>query len=275
MSIPKFVTFTSVSYTHLDVYKRQVVDFQAAFFAAMTLDGIETRTYYDDMASVYCDMAVTGVGRMSCGAEAAADIRLSYRWLLSLAASAGRYEYIRDPRVTVLSDVDNSAVDVQAVSRMGGCETDVYKRQAVEFFENIPNIYQKLRAIQEVGLGYLTLGQPCTTLSGGESQRIKLSSELSKRDTGRTLYILDEPTTGLHFEDIRLLLEVLNKLVDRGNTVIVIEHNLDVIKVADHIIDIGPEGGAAGGEIIVAGTPHEVAQCEGSYTGQFLKKLGL
>ena len=143
---------------------------------------------------------------------------------------------------------------------------------AVEFFENIPNIYQKLRAIQEVGLGYLTLGQPCTTLSGGESQRIKLSSELSK---GRTLYILDEPTTGLHFEDIRLLLEVLNKLVDRGNTVIVIEHNLDVIKVADHIIDIGPEGGAAGGEIIVAGTPHEVAQCEGSYTGQFLKKLGL
>ena len=125
------------------------------------------------------------------------------------------------------------------------------------------------------GLGYLTLGQPCTTLSGGESQRIKLSSELSKRDTGRTLYILDEPTTGLHFEDIRLLLEVLNKLVDRGNTVIVIEHNLDVIKVADHIIDIGPEGGAAGGEIIVAGTPHEVAQCEGSYTGQFLKKLGL
>ena len=146
---------------------------------------------------------------------------------------------------------------------------------AVEFFENIPNIYQKLRAIQEVGLGYLTLGQPCTTLSGGESQRIKLSSELSKRDTGRTLYILDEPTTGLHFEDIRLLLDVLNKLVDRGNTVIVIEHNLDVIKVADHIIDIGPEGGAAGGEIIVAGTPHEVAQCEGSYTGQFLKKLGL
>ena len=123
---------------------------------------------------------------------------------------------------------------------------------AVEFFENIPAIHQKLRAIQEVGLGYLTLGQPCTTLSGGESQRIKLSSELSKRDTGRTLYILDEPTTGLHFEDIRLLLDVLNKLVDRGNTVIVIEHNLDVIKVADYIIDIGPEGGAAGGEIVAA-----------------------
>ncbi|MEG2061968.1 MAG: excinuclease ABC subunit UvrA, partial [Alistipes sp.] len=123
---------------------------------------------------------------------------------------------------------------------------------AAEFFEHIPNIYQKLHAIQEVGLGYLTLGQPCTTLSGGESQRIKLSSELSKRDTGRTLYILDEPTTGLHFEDIRMLLDVLNKLVDRGNTVLVIEHNLDVIKVADYLIDLGPEGGAAGGEIIVA-----------------------
>ncbi len=144
---------------------------------------------------------------------------------------------------------------------------------AVEFFENIPAIYQKLRAIQEVGLGYLTLGQPCTTLSGGESQRIKLSSELSKRDTGRTLYILDEPTTGLHFEDIRQLLEVLNKLVDRGNTVIVIEHNLDVVKVADHLIDIGPEGGAAGGEIVVTGTPREVAQCPRSYTGQFLRKM--
>ena len=146
---------------------------------------------------------------------------------------------------------------------------------AVEFFENIPAIYQKLRAIQEVGLGYLTLGQPCTTLSGGESQRIKLSAELSKRDTGRTLYILDEPTTGLHFEDIRLLLDVLNKLVDRGNTVIVIEHNLDVIKVADHLIDIGPEGGAGGGRVLVCGTPHEVALCPESYTGQFLKQMGL
>ena len=146
---------------------------------------------------------------------------------------------------------------------------------AVEFFENIPAIHQKLRAIQDVGLGYLTLGQPCTTLSGGESQRIKLAAELSKRDTGRTLYILDEPTTGLHFEDIRLLLEVLNKLVDRGNTVIVIEHNLDVVKVADHIIDIGPEGGAGGGEVVAAGTPHDVAQCPRSYTGQFLKKMGL
>ncbi len=146
---------------------------------------------------------------------------------------------------------------------------------AVEFFENIPAIHQKLRAIQEVGLGYLTLGQPCTTLSGGESQRIKLASELSKRDTGRTLYILDEPTTGLHFEDIRLLLEVLNKLVDRGNTVIVIEHNLDVVKVADHIIDIGPEGGVGGGRVVAEGTPHDVALSSHSHTGQFLKKMGL
>ena len=146
---------------------------------------------------------------------------------------------------------------------------------AVEFFENIPSIYQKLRAIQEVGLGYLTLGQPCTTLSGGESQRIKLSSELSKRDTGRTLYILDEPTTGLHFEDIRQLLDVLRKLVDRGNTAIVIEHNLDVVKVADHVIDIGPEGGVAGGRIVAQGTPHEVAQCADSHTGVFLRKMGI
>ena len=146
---------------------------------------------------------------------------------------------------------------------------------AVEFFANIPSIHQKLKAIQDVGLGYLTLGQPCTTLSGGESQRIKLSAELSKRDTGRTLYILDEPTTGLHFEDIRQLLEVLNKLVDRGNTVIVIEHNLDVVKVADHIIDIGPEGGAAGGRIVAAGTPHEIAATQGSYTGEFLRQMGI
>lgn len=114
-----------------------------------------------------------------------------------------------------------------------------------------------------------------TFFSGGESQRIKLAAELSKRDTGRTLYILDEPTTGLHFEDIRLLLEVLAKLVDRGNTVVVIEHNLDVVKVADHLIDIGPEGGVAGGRILVAGTPHEVAACPESYTGQFLRKMGL
>ena len=146
---------------------------------------------------------------------------------------------------------------------------------AVDFFASIPSIYQKLKAIQDVGLGYLTLGQPCTTLSGGESQRIKLAAELSKQDTGHTLYILDEPTTGLHFEDIRQLLDVINKLVDRGNTAIVIEHNLDVIKVADHVIDIGPEGGAAGGRIVAQGTPHDIARCEASATGEFLRSMGL
>lgn len=146
---------------------------------------------------------------------------------------------------------------------------------AVDFFANIPSIYQKLKAIQDVGLGYLTLGQPCTTLSGGESQRIKLAAELSKSDTGRTLYILDEPTTGLHFEDIRQLLSVINKLVDRGNTAIVIEHNLDVIKVADHIIDIGPEGGAGGGRVIAQGTPKDVARNMESATGEFLRKMGI
>ena len=143
---------------------------------------------------------------------------------------------------------------------------------AVEFFAAIPNIYTKLKAIQDVGLGYLPLGQPCTTLSGGESQRIKLSSELSKRDTGRTLYILDEPTTGLHFEDVRQLLSVLAKLADRGNTVIVIEHNLDVVKVADHIIDIGPDGGEGGGEVVAEGTVAEIAANAESITGRFLKE---
>lgn len=144
---------------------------------------------------------------------------------------------------------------------------------AVEFFENIPSIYQKLRAIQQVGLGYLTLGQPCTTLSGGESQRIKLASELAKRDTGRTLYILDEPTTGLHFEDIRQLLEVINRLVDCGNTAIVIEHNLDVVKVADWIIDMGPEGGRGGGRVVAEGTPDDVATNPNSFTGEYLKSV--
>ena len=143
---------------------------------------------------------------------------------------------------------------------------------AVEFFAAIPNIYTKLKAIQDVGLGYLTLGQPCTTLSGGESQRIKLSSELSKRDTGRTLYVLDEPTTGLHFEDIRQLLSVLGQLADKGNTVIVIEHNLDVVKVADHIIDIGPDGGEAGGRVVAEGTVMEIAANPNSVTGKFLKE---
>ena len=143
---------------------------------------------------------------------------------------------------------------------------------AVEFFAAIPNIYTKLKAIQDVGLGYLTLGQPCTTLSGGESQRIKLSSELSKRDTGRTLYILDEPTTGLHFEDVRQLLKVLALLADKGNTVVVIEHNLDVIKVADHIIDIGPDGGDGGGRIVAQGTLSDIVNNPNSVTGEFLKE---
>jgi excinuclease ABC subunit A len=149
---------------------------------------------------------------------------------------------------------------------------DMTITQAVEFFENIPAIRHKLATIDLVGLGYITLGQPSTTLSGGESQRTKLAAELSKKDTGKTLYILDEPTTGLHFEDVRVLLEVLNRLVDKGNTVIVIEHNLDVIKVADHIIDMGPEGGIKGGEIICTGTPEEVAINPGSYTAAYLKQ---
>ena len=143
--------------------------------------------------------------------------------------------------------------------------------EAVGFFQPIPNIFRKLKTLQDVGLGYITLGQQATTLSGGEAQRVKLAEELSKKDTGRTVYILDEPTTGLHFEDIRHLLAVLNKLVDKGNTVIVIEHNLDVIKMADHIVDIGPEGGGRGGTIVCAGTPEEVAQVEASWTGKFLR----
>lgn len=143
--------------------------------------------------------------------------------------------------------------------------------QGVEFFEHIPSIAHKLKTIQEVGLGYITLGQSSTTLSGGESQRVKLAGELAKKDTGKTMYILDEPTTGLHFEDIRVLLEVLNKLVDRGNTVVVIEHNMDVIKVADHIIDIGPEGGKDGGHVVCAGTPEEIISNTESYTAKYLK----
>lgn len=144
--------------------------------------------------------------------------------------------------------------------------------RAVEFFENIPQLQHKVKMLQEVGLGYIRLGQSSTTLSGGESQRVKLSSELAKKDTGKTVYILDEPTTGLHFEDIRVLLNVLNRLVDRGNTVIVIEHNLDVIKAADHLIDVGPEGGGRGGELLFSGTPEEIVKNKRSYTGQFLSK---
>ena len=153
---------------------------------------------------------------------------------------------------------------------------DMTINQAVEFFENVPNILSKIKVLQDVGLGYVKLGQPSTTLSGGESQRVKLATELAKRDTGKTLYILDEPTTGLHFEDIRVLLNVLNRLVDKGNTVIVIEHNLDVIKMADHIIDMGPEGGRGGGVLLSSGTPEEVARSEKGYTPKFLREeLGL
>jgi excinuclease ABC subunit A len=144
--------------------------------------------------------------------------------------------------------------------------------ESVDFFEHIPKIYRKLKTIKEVGLGYITLGQQSTTLSGGEAQRIKLASELSKRDSGNTIYILDEPTTGLHFEDIRVLMNVLNKLVDKGNTVLIIEHNLDVIKTVDYIIDIGPEGGHGGGKVIAKGTPEELIKNKNSHTARFLKK---
>ena len=153
---------------------------------------------------------------------------------------------------------------------------DMTINQAVEFFDNVPDILRKIKTIQDVGLGYIKLGQPSTTLSGGESQRVKLATELSKRDTGKTLYILDEPTTGLHFEDIRILMQVLRRLVDRGNTVIVIEHNLDVIRQADWIIDMGPEGGRRGGEVLTTGTPEQVARSEKGYTPRFLKaELGI
>jgi excinuclease ABC subunit A len=144
---------------------------------------------------------------------------------------------------------------------------------ALAFFENQPRIAQKLQTLSDVGLGYIHLGQSATTLSGGEAQRVKLATELSKRDTGRTFYILDEPTTGLHFEDVRLLLDVLHRLVDRGNTVLVIEHNLDVIKTADWILDLGPEGGTRGGAIVAAGTPEQVAAVEESHTGRYLRHL--
>lgn len=149
---------------------------------------------------------------------------------------------------------------------------DMSIEDAVSFFENIPSIYRKIKTLKDVGLGYITLGQSSTTLSGGEAQRVKLATELSKKDTGNTFYILDEPTTGLHFEDINVLLGVINLLVDKGNTVLVIEHNLDVVKVADYVIDLGPEGGSGGGNIVFAGTPKGLADCEESFTGKFLKK---
>ena len=150
---------------------------------------------------------------------------------------------------------------------------DMTVEESTEFFQHIPSIHRKLKTLNSVGLGYITLGQQATTLSGGEAQRVKLSEELSRKDTGNTIYILDEPTTGLHFDDIRQLIGVINKLVDKGNTVIIIEHNMDVIKVADHIIDIGPEGGRAGGEVLFSGTPEALVKSPGrSHTARFLQK---
>ncbi len=145
--------------------------------------------------------------------------------------------------------------------------------EAMSFFENVPKIHNKVKALYDVGLGYVKLGQPSTTLSGGEAQRIKLATELSKRSTGNTIYILDEPTTGLHFADVDKLIEILHKLTEAGNTVVVIEHNLDVIKTADYIIDLGPEGGDKGGTIVATGTPEEVAKCSRSYTGKYISKM--
>ena len=149
---------------------------------------------------------------------------------------------------------------------------DMTVEEALTFFENVPSIHRKIQTLYDVGLSYIRLGQPSTTLSGGEAQRIKLATELSKRSTGKTIYILDEPTTGLHFADVHKLIEILRRLSDGGNTVVVIEHNLDVIKTADYIIDMGPEGGDGGGTVIAKGTPEEVAKVKGSYTGQYLKK---
>mgnify|MGYP001139791804 CR=1 FL=1 len=149
---------------------------------------------------------------------------------------------------------------------------DMTVDEACVFFENLPSILRKIETLRDVGLGYIKLGQPSTALSGGEAQRIKLATELSKRSTGRTIYILDEPTTGLHFADVHKLIDILQRLTEGGNTVVVIEHNLDVIKTADYIIDIGPEGGAHGGTIVTQGTPEEVVQCPESYTGKYLEK---
>jgi excinuclease ABC subunit A len=149
---------------------------------------------------------------------------------------------------------------------------DMTVEQAVDFFNYQPRILRKIQTLNEVGLGYITLGQHATTLSGGEAQRVKLATELSKKDTGKTFYILDEPTTGLHFQDIEHLLEVLNKLVDKGNSVLVIEHNMDIIKVADYVVDLGPEGGQKGGEIVTQGTPEQVSKHKSSYTAKFLKE---
>ena len=183
------------------------------------------------------------------------------------------------PDVYVTCDVchgqryNRETLEVKFKGRSIADVLDMTVEDAVEFFKAVPGIRDKMRMLQEVGLGYIKVGQQATTLSGGEAQRVKLSKELSRRATGKTLYILDEPTTGLHFEDVRKLLEVLHRLVETGNTVVVIEHNLDVIKTADHVIDLGPGGGVNGGRIVVTGTPEEVAACPDSFTGQYLKPL--
>ena len=166
---------------------------------------------------------------------------------------------------------NRETLEVKYKGKSIGDVLDMTVNMAVDFFANVPSIHHKIKTLQDVGLGYIRLGQQSTTLSGGEAQRVKLSTELSRRDTGKTLYILDEPTTGLHFEDVRVLLDVLNKLVNRGNTVIIIEHNLDVVKMADYIVDLGREGGKEGGNIVFSGTPEELIMCTGSYTGKYLK----
>jgi excinuclease ABC subunit A len=168
---------------------------------------------------------------------------------------------------------NREALEIQYKGKSIADVLDMTVTQALEFFENVPALRNKLQTLEDVGLGYVKLGQPATQLSGGEAQRVKLASELSRRATGRTMYILDEPTTGLHFADIEKLLAILQRLADGGNTVVVIEHNLDVIKSADWLIDLGPEGGSGGGEIIAVGTPEEIAETPGSYTGEFLRPL--
>ncbi|MFL5332577.1 MAG: ATP-binding cassette domain-containing protein, partial [Geminicoccaceae bacterium] len=183
------------------------------------------------------------------------------------------------PDVYVTCDVckgkryDRETLEVRYRERSIADVLDMTVDQAVDFFESVPPVRNKLVALQQVGLGYIHIGQQATTLSGGEAQRVKLAKELSRRATGQTVYILDEPTTGLHFEDVRKLLEVLHALVDTGNTVIVIEHNLEVIKTADWLIDMGPEGGSGGGRAVAEGTPEEVAAARGSYTGEYLARL--
>jgi excinuclease ABC subunit A len=168
---------------------------------------------------------------------------------------------------------NRETLEVRYKSRSISDVLDMTIDEATTYFEAYPKINRILSTLKDVGLGYITLGQPSTTLSGGEAQRVKLASELARVSTGNTLYILDEPTTGLHFSDVQMLLDVLNRLTDSGNTVLVIEHNLDVIKVADHVIDLGPEGGNGGGEILAFGTPEEVAQSPESFTGQYLKNV--